>query len=864
MLDNRSIYHETWRTKAECEVDVREKDVYYFQRDYALKSGSASRGAKQHISCTLEAAWHHIQAVPLPNYHEAWLSDTPVKIYLDYDRGKDHYDPEQSIEDIRNLCFEIKRLAPSIEHTLILKSTPDEGYIGPQKNSYHLIFTGAHFSNAVALKAWIKHHLSVPFRELIRLKILDLQIYRSSGSLRTALSAKPGDPRPLCFLSTSDFLETKTEVTIPRDAVDYALFEQSCVTAIDPLSVHIADVASSTASTTASSSLQPAEQTYSDKEVVKKYLELLSPDRYKVRNKWLNIGYILRSINPEYKDLWHWFSAQWSQYRYTDAEGAWESLAGGQMYTLESLKHLASLDSQSTFDETETNILRHDMALLVPHDNILSMYIYRKLSGKYVCSEAASDEWYAFRDGRWHLEDRSVTLRRAVIFDIYHDVERYRNELFAKGAPKEDLKRYWYIMGTLGRGIKLNSLQLVFYNPQFKDVLDSNKDLLGFDNGVYDLSTHEFRSAVNSDYVSMSVGYNYAMISEQSPERQALDTLICQILPDPEIREYTLQTMASCLDGHIRDQNFYMWAGKRGSGSNGKSTLVSLLMKALGDYACISPASLVTGMREGANEANSALMSIKGKRVVLLSEPAATQNIQADLLKLYTGGDPISARKLHHEQETFEPQAKFILVCNNPPGVSEMDGGVARRIKLIEFLSRFVDDPSADPALRQFKIDRDIPLRLNDLRLALINLLLEKYKPYKENGLCQPPSAVMQATLKYETDNNLVKQFIIDHICKGKPTDYITKAQLVQEYTHNPALRAGFRKTSLFLTHLCNELGSDLRPPPRRAAAMTSNERSGGVLMGYYLSLGNLDDDDEEEENNEDAQLPDLARLELE
>ena len=41
-------------------------------------------------------------------------------------------------------------------------------------------------------------------------------------------------------------------------------------------------------------------------------------------------------------------------------------------------------------------------------------------------------------------------------------------------------------------------------------VFDSNYDLLGFNNGVYDLINHEFRPYKYDDYMTMTCGYDYS------------------------------------------------------------------------------------------------------------------------------------------------------------------------------------------------------------------------------------------------------------------------------------------------------------------------------------------------------------------
>ena len=48
-----------------------------------------------------------------------------------------------------------------------------------------------------------------------------------------------------------------------------------------------------------------------------------------------------------------------------------------------------------------------------------------------------------------------------------------------------------------------------FYNEEMMNKMDENKFLLGFDNGVLDLNTMEFRNARPDDYMSKSVCMNY-------------------------------------------------------------------------------------------------------------------------------------------------------------------------------------------------------------------------------------------------------------------------------------------------------------------------------------------------------------------
>ena len=47
-----------------------------------------------------------------------------------------------------------------------------------------------------------------------------------------------------------------------------------------------------------------------------------------------------------------------------------------------------------------------------------------------------------------------------------------------------------------------------FYDKNFIEKLNDKKNLIGFDNGIYDLNKAIFRSGLPSDYVSLTTGYS--------------------------------------------------------------------------------------------------------------------------------------------------------------------------------------------------------------------------------------------------------------------------------------------------------------------------------------------------------------------
>jgi P4 family phage/plasmid primase-like protien len=405
-----------------------------------------------------------------------------------------------------------------------------------------------------------------------------------------------------------------------------------------------------------------------------------------------------------------------------------------------------------------------------------------------------------------------------MINEVFTKVENYRKQLLKEGASEELVKNYHNILKILGSGYKLNCLELEFYNSNFYKIIDQNKNLIGFENGVYDLVNMEFRKGTSSDYISYSTGYEFIQYEKDSHEYQVLFELLCKILPHPEVRSFTLKALASCLDGHIRDENFYIFSGKNNTGGNGKSTIMDLLLKSLGEYACVSPVTLITAKRESANSANSALANIRNKRAVIMQEPESNEMIQAGVMKALTGGDRISTRELHSSQMEFKPHAKFFMCCNKIPAISDIDGGTIRRLKITEFVSRFVEQPdltNIERGIYEFKIDKELKSKLDMYKPVFMCILLDFYKDYRSEGLI-PPEPVLQVTQKYENDNNIIKQFIDENIVSGAKHDCILKEQLKEMYKSDFSLRSTFGKFSVFVTQLENALCTDFKADKKK------------------------------------------------
>jgi P4 family phage/plasmid primase-like protien len=196
--------------------------------------------------------------------------------------------------------------------------------------------------------------------------------------------------------------------------------------------------------------------------------------------------------------------------------------------------------------------------------------------------------------------------------------------------------------------------------------------------------------------------------------------------------------------------------------SNSKSKIIELFEKAFGDYCCKFPITLLTSKRAASNAATSELARAKGKRFASLQEPSEGEQINCGFMKELSGGDKIMARGIFKDPIEFLPQFKMILLCNHLPIIPSDDGGTWRRIRVLEFGSRFVDNPIEE---NEFPIDTELSTKLELWKAHFMSLLIEYYKLYRLEGI-QEPEEVTACTREYKRQNDHLADFI--HNCMEK------------------------------------------------------------------------------------------------
>ena len=303
------------------------------------------------------------------------------------------------------------------------------------------------------------------------------------------------------------------------------------------------------------------------------------------------------------------------------------------------------------------------------------------------------------------------------------------------------------------------------HEPNFISKLDSNPYLFGFKDGVYDLENLIFRQGDKADYLTLSTNYQYIDYDESIEEIQEIYTFLRQIIPNKKVFEYLLKILGRSLLG-INDEKFYIFTGL--SGSNGKSTLINFLEYTLGDYITSADVSLLTNPRAISSSASPDVIRLKGKRLVSFAEPEYKDTLKTGIIKVFSGGDSIIARELYKAPISFKLQASMIMCTNDLPNISSTDGGTFRRLRVVDFTSRFCDNPIKE---NEFKIDPVIKTKIKNWRPYFMSILIHYYKIYQKEveqfGAIEEPEEVKVATSKYKADNDRCNDYMNECITEN-------------------------------------------------------------------------------------------------
>jgi P4 family phage/plasmid primase-like protien len=529
-------------------------------------------------------------------------------------------------------------------------------------------------------------------------------------------------------------------------------------------------------------------------ESIYKLISMISKKRADNYHTWIRCGWILRNTDPSLLNLWIEFSKRSKKYKEGECEKLWRTMRKSGL-THRTLRMWAMDDNPKKYKEFKTEEFELSIK---KNEGLGTFWIAKALHVKYgdsfVCTNPEKNEWYEFKNHRWAEMKgggKLIELMSSQFSNLYREqVDKY-NKL-AMGAPMNEKSKYdemvdkfkkiaSQLMNITFKKKILEEAKNIFYDQDFIQNLDENHDIIGFNNGVYDLKLHEFRKGQSDDYISLSTKVDYIPWNPNNPISKKILKFLSEILPKEDVRKYFLTVLSTCVSGDNNEEKIYFATG---SGSNGKSVLFELISNALGDYYITCPITILTGKRGQSSQASPELARLKGVRIGVFQEPNSGDTLNVGTLKELTGNDKFMARKLHQDPIEIKPQVKFFMACNDKPEDLPDDGGTWRRIRVIDFISKFVEKHDLDKNKpNMYLIDNKLKHNLPDWGPIFAGYLIHIYKNDYCNKKLYEPADVLASTNDYRMDNNhFIEYFNFRIIETQDDTDIIGKKTIWTDF----------------------------------------------------------------------------------
>lgn len=389
-------------------------------------------------------------------------------------------------------------------------------------------------------------------------------------------------------------------------------------------------------------------------------------------------------------------------------------------------------------------------------------------NARRLVSQHGKDIHYCYTWGCWLIwngklwvKDRTGQIYRlaketvaSIYFEAAQAVDSEERKALAKHATRSESEARIKAMVSLAE-----SEPGIAVTP---DQLDSNPWLLNCSNGTIDLRTGELKPHSREDLITKLTPVNYDMHAECPTWIAFLDKIL---QGNVNLRKFLQKVIGYCLTGDTREQALFFLYG---TGANGKSTLINILLSLLGDYSLQTPTEML--MMSDRGGIPNDIARLKGARFVTAVEAGEGRRMAEVLVKQLTGGDTITARFLHQEFFEFKPQCKIFLAANHKPIIKGTDHAIWRRIKMIPFTVTIPEEEQ----------DKHLLDKLKSELSGILAWAVKGCLAWQQLGL-GTPDEVKVATEGYRAEMDVIAGFI-DECCHVHPAVSVQASAIYEAY----------------------------------------------------------------------------------
>jgi putative DNA primase/helicase len=338
---------------------------------------------------------------------------------------------------------------------------------------------------------------------------------------------------------------------------------------------------------------------------------------------------------------------------------------------------------------------------------------------------------------------------------LAHKTVRGFYRLASKARDKDKSQRFakWAISSSRSAAITAmlkEAASLLSISP---NDLDNNIWLFNCNNITINLKTGKVHPHRREDYITKITPVDFLPDSKATTFERVLKKCLDD---NQETIEFVQRYFGYATSGSTKEQCFAIFYG---SGANGKTTIITPIAEALGDYAQTTRPETLMVKRSGSIPSD--LAKLKGARLVTAAEAEDGHRLAESQIKQMTGGEKIQARALYQDWFEYTPEFKVVLCTNHKPVIRGQDHAIWRRIRLVPFTVTIPKDQQ----------DKDLPEKLQKELPGILNWIITGAAMWLRDGLGNSEE-IQQATDEYRSEQNIIDNFL-EGQCTVKDTAFV-------------------------------------------------------------------------------------------
>ena len=432
----------------------------------------------------------------------------------------------------------------------------------------------------------------------------------------------------------------------------------------------------------------------------------------------------------------------------------------------------------------------------------------KDLFGDNIRYNYTSNAWMYYDGKRWKHDD---TGKMKILADKVVDNMKNEKLFIAEGVDEEEMKkfkhRHW--KDSRNHNKKVNMMkECEHLLPVQNNDFDKDFNLFNVQNGYIDLRSGQLIDHDRNNFFTKISNVEFTDKADCPKWEEFLNDIF---LGRQDLIDFIQRAVGYSLSGYTTEQVLFVL---HGNGRNGKSVFIEVLNEIFGNYATnITPQAIMASKMGNNSGPTPEIAKLDGARFVTTTEPNEGDRFDEGLLKQITGGDKISARKLHENSFEFTPQLKLWMATNHKPYVRGRDEGIWRRFVIIPF----------EKQIPLNEIDKDLTKKLKQELPAIIKWCVDGYLEWQRIGLSEP-AIIKEQRDEYRTEMDSIAAFI-DECCEVGTTGKIKSSLMFAAYDEWARENNQYRMTN-------TKFGIEMS---KKFKKITSN----GV---HYIGVGLLDD----------------------